>query len=308
MISASLCLKKRGPLDPFGASSYNAGMTTGAAIPPTIALNDGHAMPRVGLGVWKAGKGEETVNAVEWALAAGYRLIDTAAIYGNEEEVGEGIRRSGVPRGEIFVTTKLWNDDQGYETTLAAIGRSLQKLRMGYVDLYLIHWPSPDFRLDHPERENKRRETWKAMEEIRDSGKARSIGVSNYTIDHVKEMDGYARIPPAANQIEFHPFWYRRELMEECHRRGIAVEAYSPLSRAKKLGDPRIAAIARKVGRTDAQVLLRWNLQHGNIVIPKSVHRERIEENIGIFDFALSAADMRALDALGDGKSVLFSA
>lgn len=268
-------------------------------------------MPRVGLGVWKA-RGREAVQAVTWALQAGYRLIDTAAVYENEEEVGKAIRESDVPREQIFLTTKLWNDDQGYDTALRAMDVSLQKLGTDYVDLYLVHWPFTGVRwpytnqakMDDP-RHDKRAETWKAMEEILASGKAHSIGVSNYLIKHLEEMDAYARVEPVVNQIEFHPFWYRNELHEYCQAKGIVVESYSPLSRAKKLFDPHITAIAEKHNRTNAQVLLRWGLQHGNVVIPKSTHQERIIENMAVFDFALTTDDMAVLDRLDEGKSLI---
>jgi diketogulonate reductase-like aldo/keto reductase len=270
-----------------------------------ITLRDGHAMPRVGLGMWKVGNDDEAIDAVVCALGAGYGLIDTASVYGNEEATGKGMKESGVPRSDIFLTTKVWNEDQGYETTLAAIDASLARLATDYVDLYLIHWPFLDF--SHPDAaENKRAETWKAMERILALGKAKSIGVSNYTIDHLEEMKTYAHTMPSVNQIEFHPFWFRKDLMEYCHAREIAVEAYSPLSRAKKLSDARITAIAEKYHKSNAQILLRWNLQHGNVVIPKSTHKERIQENIALFDFSLTDEDMRAIDMLDEGKSVLF--
>ena len=278
---------------------------THASPPKTLTLNDGHSIPTVGLGVWQA-KGNEAIDAVRFALDAGYRLIDTAAAYGNEAEVGEAIRTSGIPRTDIFLTTKLWNADQGYETTLAAIDRSLATLDMDYVDLYLIHWPHTEFRNPYDEGDNKREETWKAMEEIRKAGKARSIGVSNYTADQLEEMKSYATVPPAVNQIEFHPFWFRKDLMDYCHSQKIVVEDYSPLSRGKWLQDQRIGAIADAHGKSNAQILLRWGLQHGNVVIPKSVHKERIEENIALFDFTLSDDDMRTLDGLNENESLLF--
>ena len=267
----------------------------------SITLRDGITIPTVGLGVWKA-KGNEAVQAVRWALETGYRLIDTATIYENETEVGTAIRESGIPREEIFLTTKLWNQDQGFASALAAIDRSLQRLGTDYVDLYLIHWPF----MDYLEGENRREETWRAMEKILACGKARSIGVSNYTIEHLEEMERYALVPPAVNQIEFHPFYVRRDLMEYCHAHQIALEDYSPLSRGKWLLNERITAIARSHDKSNAQVLLRWALQHGNIVIPKSVHKERIEENIRLFDFSLSPQEMDALDGLNQNESIIF--
>ncbi len=281
-------------------------------IPKDITLRNGLTMPRVGLGVWQA-RGKEAVQAVRWALEAGYRLIDTASIYENEEEVGRGILESGVPRGEIFLTTKVWNDDQGYDTTLAAMDLSLKKIGTDYVDLYLIHWPftgvpwpyTDEAAMNDPAHD-KRAETWKAMEAILASGKAKSIGVSNYLIHHLEEMKTYAKTQPAVNQIEFHPFWYRKELMEYCHAHDIVVEGYSPLSRAMKLMDPRVTVIAKKYGKSNAQILLRWSLQHGNVVIPKSVHKDRIAENIDIFDFEITTEDMATLDALNEGRSAIF--
>lgn len=283
-----------------------------ADIPKDIALRNGLEMPRVGLGVWKA-RGKEAAQAVRWALETGYRLIDTAAIYENEEEVGKAIRESSVPREEIFLTTKLWNDDQGYAPAFAAMDLSLKKLGMEYVDLYLVHWPFTgvswpytDEKAMNDPAHDKREETWKAMEEILASGKTRSIGVSNYRINHLEEMKTYARTQPAVNQIEFHPFWFRKDLMEYCHANAIVVEDYSPLARATKLSNKTITAIAAKHGKSNPQVLLRWGLQHGNVVIPKSVHKERIAENFAIFDFHLSDADMAALDGLDEGRSILF--
>lgn len=254
----------------------------------TITLNNGIKMPVIGLGVWQAGSGTE--QAVLWALEAGYRLIDTAMIYGNETEVGSAIKKSDIQREEIFVTTKLWRSDFGYESALLAIDESLNRLGMSYVDLYLIHWPDADYDI--------RSETWNAMEEIYHSGKAKSIGVSNYSVELLQEMKEYAGVVAAVNQVEFHPFDYKNELMDYCHENGIALEAYSPLMRGHNLNDPRITAIAQNHGKSNAQVVLRWSIQHGNIVIPKSVHRERIIENINIFDFKLSEGEMKGLDNL----------
>ncbi|MDP2932931.1 MAG: aldo/keto reductase [bacterium] len=266
-----------------------------------IKLNSGMEIPVLGLGVWKMQDGQEVENAVAWALSAGYRHIDTAKIYGNETGVGRAIAAGNVPREQIFVTTKLWNADQGYKPALRAIDESLSRLGMDYVDLYLIHWPfSSKAPVARKLLGNKRRETWQAMEEIFKSGKARSIGVSNYTIEHLEEMKNYAKTMPAVDQVEFHPFLYQKELLDYCQKAGIILEAYSPLSHGKKLADPRIAAVAKKYGKTNAQVLIRWSLQRGCVVLPKSTHQDRIEENVDVFDFELSAEDMNALDGLNE--------
>lgn len=261
-----------------------------------IILNNGTRMPVIGLGTYLSKNDEEVVNAVKWALASGYRLIDTAATYDNEEGVGRGIRESGVRREDIFVTTKLWNSDQGYESTLRAIDTSLEKLGLNYVDLYLIHWPTADEKGETSI--NKREETWKAMEEIYKSGKAKAIGVSNYMVKHLEEMKEYATVVPVVDQVEFHPFLYQKELLDYCKQNNIQLEAYRPLTKGKKLDDKTVEEIANKYNKTDAQILLRWNLQHGCIPIPKSTHKERIEENINIFDFEISEEDMKKLDSL----------
>jgi diketogulonate reductase-like aldo/keto reductase len=273
----------------------------------TIALNNKKNIPVLGLGVWNMAKGKETEQAVLWALETGYRHIDTAKVYANEQEVGEAIRKSGISRKEIFVTTKLWNDDQGYESGLAAMDRSLSKLQMDYVDLYLIHWPLLQWSEMDIKAPNKRAETWKAMEEIYRSGKAKTIGVSNYTIEHLEEMKTYSTVDPAVNQVEFHPFLYRKELMEYCHKRNIAIEDYCPLTRGRKLQDERITTISKKYNKSNAQVLIRWGLQHGNIVIPKSAKKERIKENFDVFDFEISEPDMSRLDSLNENYSVVFT-
>ena len=263
-----------------------------------VVLNNEIKMPVIGLGTYLSEEGGEVSNAVKWALEAGYRLIDTAMTYNNEKGVGEGIRKSGIKREEIFVTTKLWNTDQGYETTLQAIGTSLEKLGLDYVDLYLVHWPTAD---DNGKVSiNKREETWKAMEEIYKSGKAKAIGVSNYTITHLEEMKKYAKIMPAVNQVEFHPFLYQEELLNYCKQNNIQLEAYRPLTQGKKISNKVIEEVAGKYRKTNIQILLRWSLQHGCVAIPKSVHKERIEENIKVFDFELSEGDMEILNGLNE--------
>lgn len=262
-------------------------------------LANGVEMPVLGLGVYKSESGAETENAVKWALEAGYRLFDTASRYGNEESVGKALAEYGLMREEYFVTTKLWNADQGYESTLKAIDLSLQKLGMSYVDLYLIHWPSASE--DKHELINKREETWRAMEEILASGKARAIGVSNFTLNHLEEMKKYATTMPMVNQIEFHPFLYQDALLEYCQKNNIVCEAYSPLAKGMKMDNSLLERLAGKYNKTKAQVMLRWGVQHGTVVIPKSVHKNRIEENAKIFDFELSLDDMHALDNLNDG-------
>lgn len=262
----------------------------------TVKLRNGAPIPRVGLGVWKIPDGQATRNAVLWALESGYRHIDTAKVYGNEAGVGEAVRQSGLPREEIFVTTKLWITDQGRESTPAAIKASLERLELSYVDLYLVHWPFPA----KDKTGNKRVETWQAMEELYRQGLARSIGVSNYTFEHLEELKSYATVMPAVNQVELHPFLHQKELAEYCFKNKIAVEAYSPLVHGKKLNSPKISKIAQKYEKTNAQILIRWSLQHDFIVLPKSAHKERIEENIKVFDFALEPADMRYLDSLNE--------
>lgn len=256
----------------------------------TVKLNNGVELPRLGLGVFRAPRGEVTRQAVLAALAAGYRHIDTARIYGNERDVGAAVRGSGLPREDIFVTTKLWNEDQGYDSALRACERSLKDLGLEYVDLYLVHWPVPGRRL----------ESWRALEKLLAEGKCRAIGVSNFLEHHLDELLGKARVVPAVNQVEQHPFLYQPALLRYCADKGIAVEAYSPLTKGLRLGDPRVVELARKYGKSPAQVLIRWCLEHGLVVIPKSVHAERIRENASVFDFSLSPEDLRRLDGLNE--------
>lgn len=242
-------------------------------------------MPVLGLGVWQISEGAETERAVEWALEAGYRLIDTAAMYRNERSVGAAVRRSDIPRNDIFVTTKLLPVHASSSRELA---KSLERLGLDYVDLYLIHWPIP-FRNTH---------VWRELEELQDQGLAHEIGVSNFGAGKLDNLLRDGRRTPAVNQVQFNPFHYRRGLLEYCSGHGIVLEAYSPLARGSGMEDPTIREIGERLGRTSAQVMLRWAIQHGAVVIPKSSDRERIRSNAQVFDFDLGADEMRALDAL----------
>lgn len=262
-------------------------LTLGSRFP----LNNGRGMPVLGLGVWQVPPGPIARATVRTALEVGYRHIDTAKLYGNESDVGRAVRESGIPREEVFVTTKLWNSDHGYESALRAGQESLKALGLGYIDLYLIHWPVP----------GKRSESWDALIRLQKEGVCRSIGVSNYTVRHLEELLEASDAVPAVNQVEFNPFLFQKELLQYCQRHGILLEAYSPLMKGNRLDDPRIQRIAKSRDRTPAQVVLRWALEHGVAVIPKSVRPERIRANAAIFDFSLSPAEMRALDALDEG-------
>ena len=257
-------------------------------------LNNGVRMPWLGFGVFKISDGQEVEQAVSYALEAGYRSIDTAAVYGNECGVGKAIRESGIPREDIFLTTKVWNDDQRERRTLAAFEESLHRLGTEYVDLYLVHWPV----------KGCYQETWQVMEEIHQSGRAKAIGVSNFMIHHLEDILSDGQIVPAVNQIEFHPFLVQPELLEFCQEHQIQVEAWSPLMQGKIVNEPSVLGIAEKYQKTPAQIVLRWDLQHEVVTIPKSVHLDRIVENARIFDFELSEVDMNALDALDQGKRV----
>ncbi|MFZ0492591.1 MAG: aldo/keto reductase [Acidimicrobiia bacterium] len=245
----------------------------------------------LGLGVYQSTPGSTTRDAVREALGAGYRHIDTAAVYRNESDVGEAIRRTGVSRGEVFVTTKLWNSNHGYDSALRAFDRSLNRLGFEYVDLYLVHWPVPGKRLD----------TWRAMERILADGRARAIGVSNYMPRHIDELLAHATVPPAVNQFELSPYLARWNLVNMCRELGIAVEAYSPLTKGLKLRDRALIEMGTKHDKSPAQILIRWALDHDFIVIPKSIHPRRIHQNIDVFDFSLDAHDLASLDALDEG-------
>ena len=269
-------------------------------IDSTIALNDGNLMPRLGLGVWQISSGKSCESAVRAALETGYRHIDTAAFYGNEASVGKAIRDSGIPREQVYVTTKLWNSDHG--KVEQALEHSLGKLKMDYVDLYLIHYPVPE-----------RLRSWGVLEQLRARGRTRSIGVSNFTIRHLTELLASSEIVPAANQVEWHPYLYQRELLAYCGEKNIVIQAYSPLTHGERLNDPKLQAIAGKYvtdsklgssrgahSKSPAQILIRWALQHDVVVLPKSANRQRIVENAEVFDFAIRAADMEQLDGFNE--------
>ena len=259
---------------------------------PTITLRDGRTIPQLGFGVFRITPGEETKRAFEAALAAGYRHVDTAAVYRNEADVGAAIRASGLAPRSVWVTTKLANGDQGGGDRASRIRGSLERLGLDAVDLYLLHWPH-----------ERRLESWRVLEQLHAEGLARSIGVSNFLVRHLDELLAHASVPPAVNQIELSPFLYRTraDTLRRCAEEGIAVEAYSPLTKGRRLDDSTVASIAGEVGRTPAQVLIRWSLQKGFVVLPRSSNAGRIAENAAVFDFALDEAQIAALDALDEG-------
>jgi 2,5-diketo-D-gluconate reductase A len=259
---------------------------------PSITLNDGNSIPQVGLGVWQTPP-EDTERAVATALDAGYRHIDTAAAYGNEAEVGRAIANAEAAREDVFLVTKLWNADQGYDSTLAAFDASMDRLGVDYLDLYLIHWPMPE--------KNAFVDTFKAFAHLREEGRIRSIGVSNFEPEHLRIVVDATGIVPAVNQIELHPLLQQEELRELHAQLGVATEAWSPLGQGSLLTNPTVTEIAEAHGKTAAQVLIRWHIQLGNIVIPKSVTPERIVSNFDVFDFELSERDMASVSSLGDG-------
>jgi diketogulonate reductase-like aldo/keto reductase len=261
---------------------------------PPIILNNGVEMPQLGFGVWQV-PDDEAERAVVTALEAGYRSIDTAAIYGNEVGTGKAIATSGVPREDIFVTTKLWNSDQGYDSTLRAFDASLEKLGLDYLDLYLIHWPLPS--------RGKYTDSYKAFERLYSEGRVKAIGVSNFLPEHLRRLIEETSVIPAVNQIELHPHLQQHAAREFHAEQGIRTEAWSPLGSGRGLLEvPAIIAIGQKHNRTPAQVVLRWHIQLGNIVIPKSVTPSRIKENIEVFDFSLDAEDLGALGALNEDR------
>ncbi|CAM4250843.1 aldo/keto reductase [Kerstersia similis] len=262
---------------------------------PQIVLNDQRSIPQLGLGVWQT-PDEQAGPAVEAALAAGYRHIDTAAVYENETGVGAGIRAAGLPRRQLFITTKLWNTEQGYDTTLKAFDASLARLGLDDIDLYLIHWPSPARGLYL--------ESWRALRRLHEEGRARSIGVSNFTAEHLERLIQDSGVVPVLNQVELHPRFQQRELRAFHARHGIATQSWSPLGQGTLLTHPVVTAVAQKHRRTPAQVIIRWHLDQGLITIPKSVTPSRIAENFNVFSFRLDASDLAAFDALdaADGR------
>lgn len=260
-----------------------------------IKLNNGKEIPQLGLGVFRSKDGQETYDSVKWALEAGYRHIDTAKIYGNEESVGKAIKDSGLERDEIFLTTKLWNEDIRQKRTKEAFQESLDRLQTDYVDLYLIHWPADGFE-----------EAWKEMEEIYKSGKAKSIGVSNFHKHHLEDLEKISSIKPAVDQIESHPYFTNQELIDYLKEKEIDVEVWSPIggTGGNVLEDELLKELAEKYKKSPAQITIRWHLQRGLIVFPKSIHKERIEENLEVFDFKLSNEDMEKINKLNKNQRV----
>jgi diketogulonate reductase-like aldo/keto reductase len=254
----------------------------------TVTLNNGVAMPIFGLGVFRASEGEEVENAILKAIEVGYTHIDTAAVYGNEKGVGQAVRRSGLARNNIFITTKVWNSDQGYASTMKAFDQSIDRLGMDYVDLYLIHWPKGPLSI----------ETWKAMEEIYRSGRAKAIGVSNFLVHHLEELLPHCHVKPTVNQIEFHPWLQQPTLIKFCIDNGIQPEAWSPIMKGRVNEIPVIKALAAKYGKSPVQVTLRWEIQKGIVTIPKSVKAERIMSNADIFKFELTTEEMAMIDRI----------
>jgi diketogulonate reductase-like aldo/keto reductase len=260
-------------------------------IQSTAELLNGVQMPRLGLGVWRMSEGAQTRQAVTTALQAGYRAIDTATLYENEHDVGQAVLESGIPRQNVFVTTKVWNDEQGYATTLKAFHRSLSLTGFDYIDLYLIHWPVKGKYID----------TYRALEELYDQGLVKAIGVSNFQIHHLEDLMGSCRIKPMVNQVELHPLLTQKKLHMFCRKEGIQLESWRPLMNGN-LDLPLLAELAGQYKKTSAQIVIRWHLQHGIVTIPKSVRAERIAENANVFDFELSPEDMNRIDELNEDK------
>ncbi len=254
----------------------------------TLTLANDKSIPALGLGVWKADDGNEVQNAIQWALDTGYRSIDTAAIYGNEEGVGKAINQSDVPRGDIFLTTKIWNEELRNDNVEAAFEASLKRLEQDYVDLLLIHWPVA----------GKYKSAWKHFERFYEQGRARAIGVSNFMPEHLEDLMEGASIKPMLNQIEYHPYLQQRDTVDLCRKEGILVEAWSPLMQGNMNDEPVLTELAQKYGKSNAQIILRWNIQKEVVTIPKSTNQGRIQENFNVFDFELAAGDIDRIDAL----------
>jgi len=261
----------------------------------TVKLNTGAGIPAIGFGTWEL-KPDATEIGVKTAIQTGYRLIDTAKIYGNEDVVGRVVQDSGIPREDLFVTTKLWNDDQGFESAFKALDVSLAKLGLDYVDLYLIHWPAT----------RRRHDAWRAFEEMQQTGKAKNIGVSNFTVDHLEQLLMQNKVTPSVNQVEFHPYIYaqQKELLDYCKSKDIVVEAYSPLARVSHETPQLVTDIAAKYGKTEQQVFLRWCIQHGTVPLPRSRNPEHIKSNFDVFGFVLGEDDMNQLNSISDGERV----
>lgn len=261
---------------------------------PYSILNNGIQIPLLGLGVYDM-HGKEAVNAISDALKIGYRLIDTAEMYNNEEAVGESVAQSGIPRGEIFITSKVNNTSQGYDETLKAFDNTLKKLAVDYLDLYLIHWPIRD----------KRKETWKAIEKIYAEGRVKAIGTGNYLLPFLKELESYANIIPAVNQIEFSPYLFLKNELDYCNKNNIQLQAYTPLLRGKRFGDPKLVSVAKKYGKTPAQIILRWAIQQGISSIPKSSNTNRLKENFDIFNFNIDMDDIQLISSFDEQLRII---
>jgi methylglyoxal/glyoxal reductase len=261
----------------------------------TYHYKNGDAHPAIGFGTSRVSGAGEVVDSIERAINTGYRLIDSAKMYKNESEVGRAIRRSDVPRDQLFVTTKLWKDDMGYDSTFEAYEASLQRLGLDYADLYLIHWPTAD---------SSRNESWRALVQLKESGRVPHIGVSNFTVKHLEELKTVSAVVPEVNQIEVHPYIWNEQkaIVEYCQQNGIIVQAYSPFLRGGALGDETVGQAATKHGKSPAQVLLRWLIQHDILPLPKTTDPQRMQENLDVFDFELDVADMRSLDSLTNGQ------